>query len=152
MKKEELEQLFDLRKEIKELDARVARMQAERVGKVQDKVHTSMHEFPYTYTSKTITGVDNTNTRKRRALTDNEILLLRRRRKLVETEHRITKWINDIEDSRIRRAASLRYEDGLSWNQVAKRMNCDRTYPEKLIKKYLKENEEKNKLSHNSRF
>lgn len=139
MEKQELEQIFDLRREIKELDARIAKMQSERVGKVQDKVHTSMREFPYTYTSKTITGVDNTDKKKRRALTDNEILLLRRRQQLVKTEHKITKWINGIEDSKIRRIVSLRYEDRLSWGNVAKQMNCDRTYPEKMLKKYIEE-------------
>ena len=42
MTKEELGQLSDLRKEIKELDAKVERLQEQRVGKVTDRVHASL--------------------------------------------------------------------------------------------------------------
>ena len=107
MTKSELEQLLDLRKEIQELDAKVEKMQGQRVGKVM--------------------------------------------------EFKISQYINGINDSRIRRIISLRYEEGLSWDKVAAAMNCDRTYPEKLLTKYLKEHPEKKKrkkmkLSHNSHF
>lgn len=141
MTKGELEQLLDLRKEIKKLDERVERMQEQRVGKATDKVHTSMREYPYTYTTKTITGVDEKDKKRRKALTDSEVLLLRRRQQAVDEEYRISKYINGIKDSRIRRIISLRYEEGLTWEKVAAEMNMDRTYPEKLLTKYLKEHQ-----------
>ena len=158
MTKSELEQLLDLRKEIQELDAKVEKMQGQRVGKVMDRVHASMPDFPYVYTTKTITGVDNKGSRKhRRELTESELLLLKRRQQAVDTEYKISQYIKSINDSRIRRIISLRYEEGLSWDKVAAAMNCDRTYPEKLLTKYLKEHPEKKKkkkmkLSHNSHF
>lgn len=146
MTKSELEQLLDLRKEIQELDAKVEKMQGQRVGKVMDRVHASMPEFPYVYTTKTITGVDNKGSRKRRReLTESELLLLKRRQQAVDAEFKISKYIKSINDSRIRRIISLRYEEGLSWDKVAAAMNCDRTYPEKLLTKYLKEHPEKKK-------
>lgn len=142
MTKEELGQLLDLRKEIKELDEKVERLQGQRVGKVTDRVHSSMKEFPYCYTTKTITGVDQKESKKhRRALTENEILLIRRRQQAVRAEHKISKFIESIKDSKIRRIVSLKYEEGYSWGKVAEMMNCDRTYPEKMLTKYLKERE-----------
>lgn len=142
MTKEELGQLLDLRKEIKELDEKVERLQGQRVGKVTDRVHSSMKEFPYCYTTKTITGVDQKESKKhRRALTENEILLIRRRQQAVSAEHKISKFIESIKDSKIRRIVSLKYEEGYSWGKVAEMMNCDRTYPEKMLTKYLKERE-----------
>lgn len=138
MTKEELGQLLDLRREIKELDARVERMQEQRVGRVTDKVKTSMKEYPYCYTTKTITGVDQKGSRKhRRELTENEMLLLKRRQQAVKEEYKISEYIKSIKDSKIRRIVSLRYEEGYSWAKVAEMMNCDRTYPEKLLSKYL---------------
>ena len=135
---------MNLRKEIRELDAKVEKIQNQRVGKVMDKVHTSMLDFPYVYTTKTIMGIDNKGVKKqRKVLTESELLLLKRRKQAVETEYRISQYINSINDSRIRRIISLKYEEGLSWSKVADNMNCDRTYPEKLLTKYLKEHPEK---------
>lgn len=146
MTKSELEQLLDLRKEIQELDAKVEKMQEQRVGKVTDRVQASIPDFPYVRTTKTITGVDNKGSRKRRReLTESELLLLKRRQQAVDTEYKISQYIKSINDSRIRRIISLRYEEGLSWDKVAAAMNCDRTYPEKLLTKYLKEHPEKKK-------
>ena len=146
MTKSELEQLLDLRKEIQELDAKVEKMQEQRVGRVTDRVQASMPDFPYVRITKTITGVDNQESRKRRReLTESELLLLKRRQQAVDAEYKISQYIKGINDSRIRRIISLRYEEGLSWDKVAAAMNCDRTYPEKLLTKYLKEHPEKKK-------
>lgn len=138
MTKEELEQLRDLRKEIRELDDKIERMKEQRAGKITDRVHTSMKEHPYVYTTKTITGVDIKNKKLRKELTESEILLLKRRQQAVNAEYKISQYIKSIKDSRIRRIIHLRYEEGLSWEKVAEAMNCDRTYPEKLLSKYLK--------------
>lgn len=144
MTKEELEQLLDLRKEIKELDEKVERLQEQRVGKVTDRVRTSMKEFPYCQTTQTITGFDQKESKKRRrAITEKEMLLLRRRQQAVDAEFRISKFIESIKDSKIRRIVRLRYEEGHSWTEVADLMCFDRTYPEKMLTKYLKEHNEK---------
>ena len=145
MTKNELGQLLDLRKEIRELDERVEKLQRQRVGKVTDRVHASMKEYPYVHTTKTITGIDNTDKKHRMELTESELLLLKRRQQAVDAEYRISRYIKSINDSRIRRIISLRYEEGFSWDKVAAAMNCDRTYPEKLLTKYLKQHPEKKK-------
>ena len=67
------------------------------------------------------------------------------RQQAVDAEFKISQYIKSINDSRIRRIISLRYEEGISWDKVAAAMNCDRTYPEKLLTKYLKEHPEKKK-------
>ena len=139
MTKKELGQLLDLRKEIEELDVKIERMQKQRVGKTIDKVHASMKEYPYVYTTKTIVGVDNKDKKKRRELTASEILLLKRRQQAVEAEFRISQYIKGIKDSRIRRIISLKYEEGLSWEKVADVLKCDRTYPRTLLDKDLQE-------------
>lgn len=141
--KNELEQLLDLRKEIRELDEKIERMKEQRVGRVVDRVQSSMEDFPYTRITQTIEGVDGKDKKRRRELTENEMLLLRRRKQAVEEERRVTKYINGIKDSRIRRIAGMRYEEGLSWESIANKMGYDRTYPEKLLAKYMKENEAK---------
>lgn len=79
MTKGELEQLRDLRKEIRELDDKIEHMQKQRAKETTDKVHASMKEYPYVYTTKTITGVDIKDKKRRKELTEIEILLLRRR-------------------------------------------------------------------------
>lgn len=145
MTKKELEQLLDLRKEIRELDARVEKLQRDRVGQVVDKVQTSMKEYPYIYAEKTIRGTDETDKKHRRELTESEILLLKRRQQAVDAEYKISQYIKSIENSRIRRIISLRYEEGLSWEKVADAMNCDRTYPEKLLSKYLQGSQSRKK-------
>lgn len=143
MTKEQLGQLIDLRKEIKELDEKVERLQRTQPGAVVDKVQASMKEFPYVQIEKTIRGIDEKEAAKhRRILTNNEILLLRRRQQAIREEQRLSKFIEGIKDSRIRRIVSLRYEDGLPWAKVAEKMNCDRTYPEKILTKYLEEHKE----------
>ena len=147
MTKGDLGQLLDLRKEIQELDAKIEKMQGQRVGKVTDRVQASMPDFPYVRITKTITGVDNQASRKRRReLAESEILLLKRRQQAVDAEQKISKYINSIEDSRIRRIISLKYEEGLSWGEVAVNMNCDRTYPEKLLTRYLSGHPDKMKI------
>lgn len=143
MTKGELEQLLDLRKEIRELDEKVEKLQRQRVGEVTDRVHASMKDYPYVYTEKIITGIDNRDKKHRMELTESELLLLKRRQQAVDAEYRISCFIHGIEDSRIRRIISLRYEEGFSWGKVAATMNCDRTYPEKLVARYLKEHQKK---------
>ncbi len=150
MTKGELEQILDLRKEIRELDIKIERMKEQRVGKVIDRVHTSMKEYPYVYTTKTISGVDNRDKKHRRELTESELLLLKRRQQAVDAEYRISQYISNIEDSRIRRIISLRYEEGMSWEKVAIEMHCDRTYPEKLLTRYLKEHPERRQRKNKS--
>lgn len=101
MTKEKLEQLIDLRKEIKEIEQRLNR----------DKCPLGNAE-----------------------------LLEERVHMAAELEREITAYINSVGDSRIRRIMQYRYADGYAWGKIARIMHYDRTYPEKLISKYLNKN------------
>ena len=58
MTKEELDQLPDLRKEIKELEAKIARMETSKKQVLTDKVKASAREFPYNETHVKIQGYE----------------------------------------------------------------------------------------------
>lgn len=101
--KEKLEQLINLRKEIKEIKQRLNRESTEcplgNVELLKERVHMA-----------------------------------------AGLEREIAAYINSVDDSRIRRIMQYRYADGYTWGKIARIMHYDRTYPEKLISKYLKEN------------
>lgn len=103
MTKEKLEQLIDLKKEIKEIEQK------------------TKHES---------TGCPSGSTE----------LLEKRRHMAAGLEKEITAYINSVGSSRIRRIMQYRYVEGYTWNKIARIMHYDRTYPEKLISKYLKDN------------
>ena len=67
-------------------------------------------------------------------------LLKERQRRAQQEELRILEFINSVSDSRIRRAMQYRYIDGLSWEEVGKRVNYDRSTLSKLVNKYIEEN------------
>ena len=49
-------------------------------------------------------------------------------------------WIDSIEDSMTRRALRLRYLDGRSWGECARRMGyADESGPRKLVTRYLRQ-------------
>jgi len=142
--KEDLNQLCDLRKEIKELDDQIEELK-EQKRVCRDKVQSSMKEFPYCRTTATIFSVDAKADKQRRAkLTAKEYTLLQRRQQAAVWEVKLSEYIKGVPDSKIRRIMSLKYEKGLSWQDVALEMNMDRTYPEKLITKYLRETQAPN--------
>lgn len=103
MTKEELEQLIDLRKEIKEIEQKIRHGDAEcpsvNIELLEKRIHMA-----------------------------------------AGLEKEITAYINSVGDSRIRRIMQYRYADGYPWAKIARIMHYDRTYPEKLISKYLREN------------
>ena len=67
-------------------------------------------------------------------------ILKERQKKAQQEELRILEFINTVSDSRIRRAMQYRYIDGLTWEEVGKRVNYDRSTLSKLVHKYLDEN------------
>lgn len=54
---------------------------------------------------------------------------------LLATE--IMEYINTISDSRVRRIMQYKYIEGYTWKKIADIMHYDRSYPEKIISKYL---------------
>lgn len=143
MTKEELEQLISLRAEIEEIKAEIKAIREKPCDIVSDKVQASSKEFPYTQGNKVIRGYDTKAMRKKNAKIRDKTMMLEARMKEAEAlEIRITAFINNIHNSELRRIFHLRYEKGLTWEQVGRSMHCDRTTAEKRISKYLREHPE----------
>lgn len=97
--KANLEQLIDLKKEIKEIEQKIR------------------HE-----------GI---------SPSDNVGLLEKRKQMAAELEKEITKYINSVVDSRVRRIMQYKYVDGYTWSKIARVMHYDRSSPEKIVIRYL---------------
>nr|WP_297935342.1 DUF1492 domain-containing protein [uncultured Lachnoclostridium sp.] len=141
MTKEELDQLPDLRKEIKELEAKIERLNTRKKQVLTDKVQASAKEFPYNETHIKIQGVEYISDPKaRRQKADKEKLLKIRKQQAEEKELEITRFINSIGNSRLRRIIEYKYIEGKTWDEIGKNIHCDRTTAEKMVSKYLREN------------
>lgn len=144
MTKEELSQLQDLRQEIKELDCKILMLQNRKIGMVADKVQSSTKEFPYTKTSVKISGYDYAgDSRTRRQIIQKKMLLSARKQQAEELELRITGYINNVTDSKIRRMMEYKYIEGYTWEKIGRLLHCDRTAAEKAVVRYLKNHPEK---------
>ena len=141
MKKEDLEQLNDLRKEIAELEAAIIRLRQQKTETATDKVRASGKYFPYVNGYKTISGVNRSAEERRIKMLDRKEKILRdRKRKAEEDEIQIMEYINSVQDSRIRRIMQYRYIDGYKWEKISSIMNCHRSTLEKAVYKYLDKN------------
>ncbi len=67
----------------------------------------------------------------------NTALLEKRKHMAAELEKEISGYINSVDDSRVRRIMQYKYIDGYTWKRIAKIMHYDRSYPEKVVTKYL---------------
>lgn len=138
--KERLEQLIDLRAEIKELNREISAIREKTDDMVTDKITASSHEFPYNQVHITIRGLDAKGAEKRRAAIHKKQCMLQKR--MVETqilEADIAEFINTIHDSEMRRIFHARYEIGMTWERIGRELHCDRTTVEKKVSKYLRE-------------
>ena len=91
MTKEELSQLIDLSKEIKELEERI-NIISKRIDFVsQDIVSTSYNDFPYIKSRATISGTVSSEIKQKEI--DNVLKLLEvRKKKAIESERIITEY------------------------------------------------------------
>lgn len=135
--KELLKQYCDLQKEIKELEQRIERLRSKSVQVVTDSVKGSSNDFPYVEKTFIITGLE--EDRREQQLEKLSNILYKRKAKCKEIAIEIEEFINTIPDSRTRRVFTLRYIDGLSWLQIARKIErYDESYPRKVIHdKYL---------------
>lgn len=141
MKKEELEQLNDLHKEIAELESAITRLQQQKSGTAVDKVRASGKYFPYVNGYKTVEGFNMAAEERRIQMLDRKEIMLRdRKKKAEEAEIKIMEYINSVQDSRIRRIMQYRYIEGYKWEKISRIMNCHRSTLEKAVYKYLDKN------------
>lgn len=148
MTKKELEQLTDLKKEIRELEERILKIQQMDIKSAPVKVDASGKNFPYIQGSVTVSGYDPAIAGRRdKMLYEKKILLDERRKNAEDEEKRLMQYINGIKESRVRRIMQYRYIDGYSWERIGGIMHFDRRTGERIINRYLQrqKNPEKNK-------
>lgn len=127
--KEILIQYSDLQEEVKEVRERIERTERqiakiEEDGKVIDTVsggsggiqHFKIEGFPYPEYS-----------RKKTLLYARKATLASLEMELLETLNQVEEFIASVDDSRMRRIITLRFNDNLSWFKVAERIGGNAT-------------------------
>lgn len=123
-----LKQYKDLCREINELENNYIKKLENR--NVSDIVTGSNNEFPYQIMSFKVEGLAHTD-----KLRD---VLVERKVKCEQLKIKIEEFISNIPDSRTRQVFQYRYIDGLTWLQIAMRMNkVHESYPRKIHDRYL---------------
>ena len=137
MDKHKLSQLRYLKSEIAMLKEQIGDIQ---VHTTSDSVKASQSNFPYIeYTAK-IRGADiQEYNRKLRRL---QRKLNRRVEELMDLVEEIEEYINTIDDSLTRQILSLRYVNGLTWEQVAASIGGGNTAEglRKRVQRFFQEN------------
>ena len=137
MTNKELLQLKHLNKEIELLQKQIQDVET-RVA--VDSVTGSFPEFPYTQHTIRIEGIDEKYMEHRRNK------LNRRLKKLLDKRDELENYISSVSDSEMRMILTLRYADGLLWQQVALKIGeYDESYPGRKHNNFLElaENAEK---------
>lgn len=137
-----LNQYTDLNQEIKELQKRIEKTENRKIKVEHDKVRGSNPYFPYEPRNFNIEGYNYQEADKKEdRLVKLNRLLCKRKEKCEDMKLTIEEFISNIPDSKTRRIFQYRYIDGLSWLQIAMRMNkIHESYPRKIHDRYL-ENE-----------
>ena len=116
MNKEILEQYIDACELIKETEQDIQRVKKQRRTILQDRVHGSMHDFPYAMQSFKIQGLAHSVVSNPRELESYERLLVERKAKV-----QVEEWLNTV-PQRMQRIIRFKIFDGNTWAEVAKRM------------------------------
>ncbi len=137
--KDILKQYNDVQQEIKDLEHRIKKLNSKKQEAEADTVVGSNIEFPYNERIYAISGfnVEDKSDKIERL----ERVLKKRKQKCESMKVEIEEFINTIPDSRTRRVFTFRYIEGLTWLQIARRIErYDESYPRKIIHdRYLEE-------------
>jgi len=108
-----LDQLRHLNKEIEILQEQIRKVET---VVVTDVVVGSDVEYPYLAHNITIAGIESTKAQKLKRR------LARRIKQLAAAREEMLEYISTVKDSEMRQILILRYIDGFTWPQVARRM------------------------------
>lgn len=111
--KKMLSQSLELRKEIKDLKARIAKVE-KRNDIVSDTVQSS-NGFPYTQHNVGISGV---SVRKYKLLNEYQKKLDEFMIKLLQLQNKIEDFIETLDDTVLRQIMRYRYIDGFGWVKI----------------------------------
>ena len=122
--KENLSQLNDLNKEVKELESKIQKLERKINSIVSDSVETTTKNFPIIRTHYIIKGIEE---RKVKQLEKYKELLEQRYGKIIDLKIQLEQFINEIPTSRLRRIITYKYIDEYSWVKVAQLIGSNAT-------------------------
>lgn len=114
--KENLLQLCDIRKEIKELENKIDKLELKSQEIVSDSVENTTKIFPIIQTKLKIKGLDQESRKK---LEYYKTVLENRYDTLLDVQIQTEEFINNLPTSRLRRIFTYRYIDQLTWVKIA---------------------------------
>lgn len=117
--KEILDQYIDACTLLKEIEQEVKKLEKEKCKIEKDKVSGSNHDFPYQRQSFSIEGVVE---KKSNALERKRKVLQKQRAQAEEIKLLVEEWIPTL-PLRTQRIIRLRFIDGLSWREVARKID-----------------------------
>lgn len=134
--KEKLKQMRYINSEITTIETQIANL---KPLNSMDKVKGSTPEFPYTATSFQISGIDIEDYNRRVRKLKNK--LVKKKDELLKLQEETQKFINGVEDSLTRQIITLRYAEGMSWNDIAEEVgsssgDCVRKISERFLKNF----------------
>ena len=126
--KELLSQYCDIQQEIKEIMEEIDQLERQKTVVLQGVVKGSSPDFPYTPQTFRISGYDEyTRDYIVGEIRRQQTILNERNQRLLQIQTEVEEWIDSIEDSRIRRIFSMRYLEGMSWQQIANQIGGGNT-------------------------
>jgi len=127
MTEEELKQLYWLRKEIKQIDKKLKKL--ENMSLINSPITTGL---PFGNNKSDIVANYSCN------IADLKSKLKEKKQKYIDDATRVEEFIDNIEDSQIRQIFRFRHIDGLSWDDIAGEMYMARKTVTRKYYKYLK--------------
>ena len=125
MSEKELNKYYYLKKEVEDLEQRIA-------------------EFGCGVKSTQIKEVSVSGSRKNKSIQETKVelegMLTEKRISALEQYLEIERYIEDVEDAEIRGIMRYRYLDLMKWDEIGSKMFQDRTSVAKKVRKYIKEN------------
>lgn len=118
MTKEKLKRYRRLLSELELLKRQLEKLEPEFVS---DSVNGSDSEFPYTNHKMHVEGYDLESYKRKVARLNKRII--NKMNELVEEKDSLIEFIYNLEDSEVRQIFIYKYLDGLTWKEIAAKMN-----------------------------
>lgn len=135
MNKKQLSQIKYIKSEIDIIKNQIYNLEPEMVT---DKVTGSSPYFPYTQRSFQLEGIDIEDYHRKSRRLQNK--LMKKKNELLELQEEVNDFINNIDNSLLRQIITLKYMDGMSWQEVASIIGGNNTADSvrKMAERYLK--------------
>lgn len=133
--KDDLKQIRYIKSEIETIENQIRDL---RPLMVTDKVSGSSAYFPYTARSFTVEGLGTEEYSRKAYMLERK--LRKKKNELADTLTKVNEFIDSIQDSLVRQIITLRYSEGLTWNEVADKIGSNNTSESvrKIAERYLK--------------